>query len=159
VTLDPSTLVTMKLESELAAAVREALRLLAVADAQQMAPLTLLTEGPAGGFDLSEHSTETNMVLLRATRDLGWTGRGLYSKDVLDPYAVWRHLRFVAFQITIRDTIFTALEDAVARAGRVLGFAATITYTGLRNHQDVTDAQSDLLSGRRPLKDLYALGP
>jgi len=94
--------------------------------------MTMLTAGHRSGFDLAEHTFQMNLTLLTATRDIGWTGRDLYSKDVLDPHAVWRHLRFLKFQITVRDAILAGLDEAIARAGHVLGFSATITFSGRR---------------------------
>jgi hypothetical protein len=159
VTLDPTRLVIIQLAPNLASTIGRVLTIFAAADARRMPPMTMLTDGHRSGFNLAEHTSQTNLTLLTATRDIGWTGRGLYSKDVLEPHAIWRHLRFLKFQITVRDAILAGLDEAIARAGHVLGFSATIAYSGLTDDYEITEAEADLRTGGRPFKELFAIGP
>lgn len=159
VRLDPDHLITICLDPTTQQVIRHALTLFAAADRQQMTPMSMLQRGQGTGFDFATYRTETARALLSGTHELGWTGRDLFADEMLAPYTVWRHLRFLRFKITIRDAILTALSVAVTRAGKLMNFEATVTIGGLATVADIDQAEADLETGQRPLRDLLDLGP
>lgn len=66
---------------------------------------------------------------------------------------VWRQLRFLEFKIRLRDLIMDRLNATLSEVGSKMGFQAAIELSGLPTLQDVTDAKSDLRSGRRSLNE------
>lgn len=100
-------------------------------------------------FDYSAFHAETNLIGLQATRKLGWTGRGLLSDGMCEPYLAWRHLQFLKFKLQMRDTILSGLHQAFSRLGAHLGEQPVLTIAGLTTSEDVAAAESDLADGRK----------
>lgn len=160
VRLDAERVIAIRLESAIEKEVHDALTLLAAADRQQKTPASMLerSQQTSTGFDFAAFKADTTRVLLAGTRTLGWTGRGLYSEGLLDPYAVWRHLQFLRFKITIREAVLAALSNVVARAGKAMNFQAKLTMQGLLTSADIDEAEANLEAGRVPLRDLLRVG-
>lgn len=155
VELDPSTLVTFRLNPADEAAVRKIIRFLRAASAAQGAEGQLMERSMHGetSFNFAGYRRELSDLVAKVTQPIGWNARSLFQDDRLAPYEVWRQLIFAEFKIRLRDRINAAL----AKAGSQLGFQAVIELSGLPTLQDIDGAKHDLQTGRRSLNDLAAL--
>jgi hypothetical protein len=159
VRLSSDQLLTISLDADTKETINAASRLFAAADRGQQTPLAMLQQqGQAKtGFAFDAFRGKTNQVLLSGTRQLGWTGRGLFSDGMLDPYVVWRHLQFTRFKISMRDLILKGLDDAIVRAGKVIGFQTAVALDGVLTTGDLDRAEADLRLGRTPIAELLRL--
>jgi hypothetical protein len=133
------------------------MQVLAAASAQTPAQSRLVNDSMRGvlQYDLADHRRRADLIVFRATAPLGWNGGGLIDSDLLYPYLVWRQLQFLAFKIRVRDAILLQLNTAIATAGRLLGFTATIEIGGVPTLDDVRAREEDLTHGRQTLTDIY----
>jgi hypothetical protein len=154
--LDPAAIIEFRLASPRARQIRHAMRVLAVASAQTPAQSRLVERSMGGQlpYDFTDHQRQISRIVARATAPLGWTGRGLFDGDQLEPYLVWRHLQFLAFKIHPRETILTRLNATITTAGRRLGFTANIELSGVPTLDNVREREDDLAHGRQSLSDL-----
>jgi hypothetical protein len=156
VDLDPATLVTFRLEPTDETAARKMVSFLRAASKLQGAELPLMQQSVRGGipYSFAEYQRERGELFAKATEPIGWNARGLFQEDHLEPYDVWRQLRFFEFKIRLRDLIMNRLNATLSEVGGKMGFQAAIELSGLPTLQDVDIAKNDLRSGRRSLSDL-----
>jgi len=153
--LDPATLITFCLDPAHEIAVRKMVGFLRAASELQQADMPLIQQSTRGApYSFAEHQRKRTELFAKITEPIGWNARGLFQDDHLEPYEVWRQLRFLEFKIRLRDSIMEQLNATLAAVGDKLGFRAAIELTGLPTLQDVDNAKSDLRSGRRSLNDL-----
>jgi hypothetical protein len=98
-------------------------------------------------YDIAAHSNAEQVLLARVTRDVGWIGRGLYAKKMLDPYRLTRELEFAIFLARLRRMVVVGVQAALDRAGSVLGFSAELEVAGLPTEKDIQLAISTIESG------------
>lgn len=146
--LDPQHLIKFSLPRVLHRDVRRAVRFLSAASDQQRNEFALVQQSMTQRthYDVRAHHRLTGELVLRATRAIGWNARGLQREHVLDPYAVWRQLRFNRFKVQVRDVILAQLNDALRRIGDQFGFEARIELAGVSTLADV-DAQLASIAG------------
>jgi hypothetical protein len=158
VELDPATLVTFRLDPDLEVPVRKLINFLRAANQQQGSEATLMEKSITGAspYNFSEHQRERSELFAKVTQPVGWNVRGLFRVNHLEPYEVWRQLRFLEFKVRLRNSIMDRLNATIAEVGKRLGFVASIELTGLPTLQDVESAKEDLQLGRRGLSDLAA---
>jgi hypothetical protein len=158
VSLDPSTLVTFTLPSDLVSPVRTMVDFLLAANREQGKDFALmersLTESTP--YDFTTHNREKGELFAEVTQPIGWNVRDLFKDNRLEPYSVWRQIRFLEFKVRVRDAILERLNQAIRRVGRKMDFAATIELTGLPTPGDVRTLKEDFRSGRRSLRDLVS---
>jgi hypothetical protein len=153
--LDPATLITFCLDPAHEIAVRKMVGFLRAASELQQADMPLIQQSTLGApYSFTEHQRKRTELFAKITEPIGWNARGLFQDDHLEPYEVWRQLRFLEFKIRLRDSIMEQLNATLATVGDKLGFRAAVELTGLPTLQDVDNAKSDLRSGRRSLNDL-----
>ena|GEM_PF-2683361 len=107
------------------------------------------------GFDLASYKRRSSDIVLRATRDAGWSGRGLFTEGLLDPMKVWRAIQFARFVVKLRDIALLALQTAVDRAGERIGFNARIKLAGVLTEADLDRLEADLQAGTRPISEMF----
>jgi hypothetical protein len=105
-------------------------------------------------YNFSRHQQEQGELFATVTEPIGWNIRRLFKDNHLEPYDVWRDLRFLEFKIRFRDLIINRLNQALRQVGERLGFEATVELSGLRTLAEVEEAKDDLRTGRRGLNDL-----
>lgn len=156
IVLDPAHIVTIELPKALGREVRRTVRFLIAASKQQRAELQLLQTGydNSGHYDLVAHHELTGELVLRATRGIGWNARGLHRENVLDPYALWRNLRFARFKVQLRDVILEQLNDLLVEVGERIGFRAQVELHGVSNLADIDAALAAISVGDASLTDL-----
>ncbi|HET9655317.1 MAG TPA: hypothetical protein VFP72_08180 [Kineosporiaceae bacterium] len=66
-------------------------------------------------YDFTQHRRIMDRRLARATRCLGWDGRGLYLDRATSGYRVYRRLRFRAFQLEVLEVALEALNEVTRR--------------------------------------------
>lgn len=156
VELDPATLVTFELAQDLEGPVRKMVAFLRAANLQQGAEAALMEQSMAGTspYSFSQHQRERSELFAKVTQPVGWNVRGLFKDGHLEPYDVWRQLRFLEFKVRLRNSIMDRLNATISEVGRRLGFEASIELTGLPTLEDVETAKEDFRLGRRGLSDL-----
>ena len=154
--LDPARLIAVALRRHLRRAVDGALRTVQIADQDLdvMQKFTLGKEGRGSGFDLQEYQRRSRDIVLRETREMGWSGRGLLTEGLLDPMKAWRAIRFARLVAKLRDVALDGLQEAIARAGHEIGFEATISLSGVLTQTDLDRLQNELGSGTTPMAEL-----
>lgn len=160
VVLPKENLVEIRPDTGTQKAVQRAMAVFRGLDAAQSTPLDMLQDGDAtnSAFSVSEHISKINLVALRATKSIGWTGRDLFTGDeMLEPYSLWRALQFLRFKIQLRETILGGLQEIIDHAGKRLGFDAQLKYSGLLSISDVEEAQKDLAAAHRSMSELFRL--
>jgi hypothetical protein len=105
-------------------------------------------------YDIEAHSNSEQELLARVTRGVGWIGRGLYAKKMLDPYRLTRELQFAIFLARLRSMVVNGVQAALDRAGLVLGFTAELEVSGLPTEEDIQLAISTIESGPPPDQSL-----
>jgi hypothetical protein len=156
VELDPGTLITIRLDHSTETAVRKMIDFLRAANLQQASEDTLMEQSMRGTtpYNFSRHQQERGELFAAVTEPIGWNVRRLFTDNRLEPYNVWRDLRFLEFKIRLRDLIIDRLNQALRQVGARLGFEASIELSGLPTLAAVEEAKDDLRTGRRGLAEL-----
>lgn len=95
-----------------------------------------------------------DVALARATRDLGWNGRGQFRDHMADFHATVRELRWKRFCITMRDHLLATVQGLFLKVGRSFGEAPLLVVEGLPSADQVLAAESHLSSGGTPFESL-----
>jgi len=156
VELDPETLIMIRLDHSTETAVRKMVDFLRAANRLQSSEGTLMEQSMRGTtpYSFSRHQQERGELFATVTEPIGWNVRGLFTDNRLEPYNVWRELRFLEFKIRLRDLIIDRLNQALRQVGGRLGFEATIELSDLQTLATVEEAKDDLRTGRRGLTEL-----
>jgi hypothetical protein len=105
-------------------------------------------------YNFSAHLREKGTLFAEVTQPIGWNVRGLFKADQLEPFSIWRQIRFLEFKVMVRDRIIEQLNTAIGQVGERMGFSASIEVTGVPTLEDVQSAKDDFRNGRRGLSDL-----
>ena len=156
VTLDRSTLVVFMLPPEFVAPVRTLIEFLMTANREQGKEfeLTRRSMTETTPYNFSAHLREKGTLFAEVTQPIGWNVRGLFKADQLEPFSIWRQIRFLEFKVMVRDRIIEQLNTAIGQVGERMGFSASIEVTGVPTLEDVQSAKDDFRNGRRGLSDL-----
>ena len=156
VTLDLSTLVVFTLPPDLVAPVRTLIEFLMTANREQGKEFELtrqsLTETTP--YNFSAHLREKGRLFAEVTQPIGWNVRDLFKDNQLEPFSVWRQIRFLEFKVRVRDSIIEQLNTAIGQVGKRMGFSASIEVTGVPTLSDVQQAKDDFRNGVRGLGTL-----
>ena len=106
------------------------------------------------GFDFQAWNKSHGVALAQATRECGWTGRGLFSKNVTEYYYVRRFLDFERFKLELRTSILSELNEVLQRIGKHIGFAGRIVGEGLPDLAQIANSYRDLEAGNVPFSDI-----
>lgn len=156
VSLDPSTLATFALPADLAAPVGTVIDFLLTANGEQGKEFELVQRSLTDPtpYDFKAHMREKAALFAEVTQPIGWNVRGLFNDSQLEPFSVWRQIRFLEFKITMRDSIINRLNNVIEQVGHRMGFQATVEAVGLPTLDDVQRAKEDFRSGRRGMDEL-----
>lgn len=156
VELDPTSLVRFTLPEQLEKPVRRLVQFLITANQEQGKEFGLMERSvqEQTDYDFSVHKRERGELFAEVSQPIGWNIRDLFGDNQLEALQVWRTIRFVEFKVRVREAILAQLNDAIALAGKVVGFDAAVEFEGLQTLQDVEAAKDDLRTGRRGLGDL-----
>jgi len=159
VALDPDTLVEFTLPGELVAPVRRLIAFLQTANKEQGKEFGLMEQSviKRTDYDFSAHKLERGELFAKVTQPVGWNVRDLFPDNQLEPYVTWRQIRFLEFQVKLRDRILDRLNYGIKLAGAKLGFETTIQLEGLPTHEDVEQAKEDFRTGRKGFPELLRL--
>ena len=106
------------------------------------------------GFDFQAWNKSHGVALAQATRECGWTGRGLFSKNVTEYYYVRRFLDFERFKLELRTSILSQLNEVLQIIGKRMGFAGRIVVEGLPDSAQITNSYRDLEAGNVPFSEV-----
>jgi hypothetical protein len=105
-------------------------------------------------YDFKAHQDLIDRVVARATSPVGWDARGTFREKQLEPYVIYRHLRFASLKAELRQTIMDQLNEVLGRVGERFGQPIQLLLHGLPSLRDIEEAESQLREGSRPLTDL-----
>lgn len=106
------------------------------------------------GFDFQAWNKSHGVALAHATRECGWTGRGLFSKNVTEYYYVRRFLDFERFKLELRTSILSQLNEVLQIIGKRIGFAGRIVAEGLPDSAQIANSYRDLEAGNVPFSEI-----
>ncbi len=155
--LSPNDLVVVSLPRQLRRDLERALRAIRATD-QDLEVMERFTYGKFAndsGFDFKTYQRLSHDIVLRATRSIGWAGRGLLTEGLLDPMKVWRAIQFARFQVRLRNAALQGLRTAIDRAGETIGFEASIQLSGVLTEADLDQLEQDLRAGSRPIAEMF----
>jgi hypothetical protein len=154
--LDPETLVTFRLDRPIETAVRKLVDFLREAALHKNHQATFTGQSMADStpHNFSKNPIEWSDQLATHTEPIGWNVRGLSKDNHLEPYEVWRQLRFLEFKVRVRDQIIQGVNAMLTDVGHHMSFEATVEIHGLPTLRDIEEAKDDLRTGRRGLRDL-----
>jgi hypothetical protein len=156
VKLTAENLVTFHLDRRTERALHRTIHFLEVAGALQGRELELAKRSLAAstGYDFVGHRQAVGELIATSTSPVGWNVRDLYKDDRLEPYLVWRWLRFLEFQAVVRESLLVQTNRILEHVGARVGFQGSIEIAGLPSPSDVQRARQDLETGRRSLDEL-----
>lgn len=159
--LDPSRIVSVALPGRLRRDLDKARRIIRIADQDLdvMHRFTIGEDRRNSGFNLSEYQRRSNDIVLRETSAIGWSGRGLFTEDLLDPMKAWRAIQFARFEMNLLATAQRGLQTAITRAGGQIGFEASISLSGVLTQAELDQLETELQDGRRPMTELLNPSP
>ena len=94
------------------------------------------------------------------TVPIGWSARWALRSDRgdrLDTYLAWRHMRFVRFQVHVRDTIMKGINTALSVAGKQIGFSTKLNLTGVTTIDEIDQLEQRFVFGSVALEDVASL--
>lgn len=103
------------------------------------------TDLPREHEDAKEIIRKHKEAIARLTAPIGWNGRGLMREHVSDSHWALRELRWKRFCIELRDAIFSTLEDAFRRIGKLRDEMPKLTCNGLPTSDDVNRGVASLM--------------
>jgi hypothetical protein len=156
VDLDPSALVRFTLPAELAKPVRRLVSFLKTANAEQGSELALVEQAMTGSssFSFDEYRRQQRDLFAKITEPVGWNARDLFTEGQLEPFGVWRQIRFLEFKVKLRNKICEDLNAAISQVGEKMGFEAKLELDGLPTLDTVESLKNDFRSGRLGFGDL-----
>lgn len=106
-------------------------------------------------YDVKKFSRDQKMAVAEATKLIGWNARQAPNDEFkTEYYDLHRFLLFERFKLEMRDSILSTLNEAIARAGKKLGFKCRIIVEGLPTLTDVQDAEKALTEGSKKFIDV-----
>jgi len=96
------------------------------------------------------------LAMADAGKLIGWNARGTFNDQTLEYYQLHRFLLLKKFQIELRNSIHSTLNEVIDRAGAKLGFSGHLEIEGLSTLVEVETAQKHLALGDCPFKDIIA---
>lgn len=155
VDLDPDCMVVVDLPRSARRIMKRSLEAFGAVDALHQASVDLTTaQPPVRGFDVRAHRERSDSFARRASRDLGWDGRGLVMDGMAEPYVVWRRLRFARFRSIVLEAILRGLQEALIVAGERLGFVAAVELDGVLTSHALDAVEREFQTGSRSLMEI-----
>ena len=112
-------------------------------------------EIPPVPYDLNKFARDQKMAVAEATKAIGWSARDVPDdRFMTEYYHLHRFLRFETFKLELRTSIIKTLNEAISRAGKKLGFEATIVVKGLPTQDTIRQAQESLATGSKRFTDV-----
>lgn len=160
--LDRSRILRFRITGSLGRELRSAVRLLRRVDrwAKVDHRLTVDNLDTSSAYDKVSRDRLVVRGILRETRRIGWSVRGLSHDGLLEPtYTAWRNIRFESFKAQCREMLIVQVNTVLQSVGKNCGFSARISTPGLRSSLDLEGLLDDLQNGGRQLADLIAVSP
>lgn len=147
--LGKAEIVAFRIPSPLRKAARRLVSFLRVADTQENYQLQLdqMASGGALPYNFGMHQEIRSELFARASRNVGWSARGLFRENHLETFDIWRQITFLEFKVRMRDEIVQNLNELLERVGQVMNFQATIEVTNVPSLGDVEALRAGLESG------------
>jgi hypothetical protein len=105
-------------------------------------------------FSYEQFRRKQRDLFARVTESVGWNVRDLFNEGQLEPFGVWRQIRFLEFKVKLRDKICQDLNLAISQVGKKMEFETKLEFDGLPTLATVESLKNDFRSGRQGLGDL-----
>ena len=105
-------------------------------------------------YDFPVHRRSLEVAVARSTAIFGWNARTTFADRQLEPYRIWREIRFEAFKIELRQILVDALNGGLDRIGDRLRWVAKLELQGLPTSEDIRQAESHLREGTRGVNEI-----
>ena len=125
---------------------------------EQTLPKFVLEQSPAAAqtaFEVEEHIRANRRAIASVTEAIGWNARGLFEKQALEYYQIYRELKFQEFKVDIRESILETLNAGLARIGMIVGFQAAVQLGGLPTKEEIQKARQALLAGPSTMGEIW----
>lgn len=154
--LDQAMLVEFRLSNDMRNTLCHVFEFLSEIDKTDARMAALMQSSLEGRLDVQIGSllTARRRLLAAATARVGWDGRASFTEEALDPYLAWRHLKFLEFRASLRDSILQQANDALQHLALQADTEATLVLADVPTIAQIQRAQQDIKSGKRPLREL-----
>jgi hypothetical protein len=105
-------------------------------------------------YVFSVHKRLQRDLFAEVIEPIGWNTRDLFKDDLLEPFNIWRQIRFIEFKIRLRELILEELNRVLVQVGRKMGFDASLEFHGLPTAETVQSLKEDFRLGARGFGDL-----
>lgn len=109
-------------------------------------------------FDFSVYQVSQDKWIAKATRHLGWTGRGLFMKRSSEYYKLARHILFLKTLAKLREHMLLNLNSVLKRIGETMDFKTAVRMDGLPSPAFYDEKMADLKDGKLSFLDAWKLG-
>jgi hypothetical protein len=106
-------------------------------------------------FSLDYFRKVHDLTIAKETMRIGWFARSLLDERVLQFYSILRFLRFHKFKAMLRETIICAINDALTKVGKKMGFVAEIEISGLLSSGEIVAIEDELMHGKIEFTAVY----
>jgi hypothetical protein len=111
----------------------------------------------SGAYSLDEHTATREAVIARATRKIGWTGRGTFNEDASGHYLLRRRVQFERYVAALRLFLVEHLNHALEKAGSVIGIDAEVKLENAPEPSDYDEVERALEEGTKPFREILPL--
>jgi len=108
----------------------------------------------SGAYRLDEHTATRRAVVARATRIIGWTGRGTFNEDATGHYLLRRRIRFERYVAALRQFLVDHLNNALEKAGSVTGIDVEVELVNAPEPSDYDEVERKLEEGNKPFREI-----
>ena len=156
VVLDPATLVRFALPDDLLKPVSRLVSFLNVASSEQLREYALVQQAMESGlpYSFQQHRRLLAELFGEVSEPVGWNARDLFKEGQLEPYGVWRQIRFLEFKVRLRSKILAQLNEALKIAGERMEFQAALEIDGLATLETVETLKAEFREGSKGFNEL-----
>lgn len=157
-TLDRKFLLVISLPKQLQRELNRTLRVIRAAgtELEVFLDFTNGAYGKNSGFNFSTYQRISHDIVLRASKAVGWSRRGAYTENLLDPEKAWRAIQFARTIVKLREIAVQGLQQAINQAGSKIGFSAELKLSDVLTEEHLDRLESDLEAGTRPIGDMLS---
>jgi hypothetical protein len=117
-------------------------------------PDTLAKLRPSG-YDFDAHGRWLDEMAARATKPIGWDGRGSFLDRATNSYRTYRGLRFLRTWLTIVSATTETLNRILSHPAVSTGTPISLRITGLPAIDDIGNHMTNVINGSESLDDIF----
>jgi hypothetical protein len=149
--LPTSALIRFRLPERLGRELHRVGERLRALDTRKRSDLDMIANLRSTGYDFRTHQILLDEMAARATRSIGWDGRGAFLRRATDSYRTYRRLRFLRTWLTVASATTETLNVICRHPGVNAGAPITIRVTGLPTIDEVDQHMDAVIDGTESL--------